>query len=162
MFDCSDYIDCPIGTLTIVSSSIGITNVHFGRKEFSTPNEENSVARELVMQCKLQLEEYFSNQRTIFSIPFDITGTSFQQMVWNALQEIPFGKISSYKAIAKIIGNEKACRAVGMANNRNPLPILIPCHRVIGLSGSMVGYAGDIWRKEWLLKHELTMVLKEL
>jgi methylated-DNA-[protein]-cysteine S-methyltransferase len=158
MFGCFDYIDSPIGILTIISSSKGITNVHFGRKEFSNRIDEKTIARELVIQCKIQLEEYFSNRRTTFTIPFEITGTLFQQKVWNALQEIPFGETRSYKEIARIIENEKACRAIGMANNRNPLPILIPCHRVVGVSGKMVGYAGDIWRKEWLLKHELAIV----
>ena len=102
----------------------------------------------------IQLDEYFEGKRSKFNIPLVLSGTVFQNAVWNALQQIPYGQTVSYKNIAQAIGNVKACRAVGMANNRNPLPIIIPCHRVIGQNGALVGYAGQIWRKEWLLKHE--------
>jgi len=102
----------------------------------------------------IQLDEYFEGKRSKFNIPLVLSGTVFQNAVWNALQQIPYGQTVSYKNIAQAIGNVKACRAVGMANNRNPLPIIIPCHRVIGQNGALVGYAGQIWRKVWLLKHE--------
>ena len=102
----------------------------------------------------LQLEEYFSGKRSSFSLPMAPVGTQFMQDVWQALVTIPYGEVRSYRDIAKAIGNPKACRAVGMANNRNPLPIIIPCHRVIGANGKLVGYAGGLDCKEKLLALE--------
>ncbi len=101
-----------------------------------------------------QLIEYFNGKRKTFDIPFKMHGTVFQQKVWNALCEIPYGETRSYKDIAKAVGNEKASRAIGMANNKNPIHIIIPCHRVIGTSGKLVGYAGGLPMKEFLLKME--------
>ncbi|MFI3214669.1 MAG: methylated-DNA--[protein]-cysteine S-methyltransferase [Eubacteriales bacterium] len=101
-----------------------------------------------------QLEEYFSGKRKTFDFPFELHGTDFQKRVWRALLDIHYGKTRSYKDIAIAIGNEKACRAVGMANNKNPLPIVVPCHRVIGTSGKMVGYAYGMPMKEFLLALE--------
>lgn len=151
----SELIDSPIGFLTIVASNKGIQKILFGDYCSNYQSELNcSLALSHISLCKLQLQEYFSGLRTDFSIPLDYSGTAFQIKVWNALQTIPFGETYSYKEIAIKIGNDKACRAVGMANNKNPLPIIIPCHRIIGVSGKMVGYAGEIWRKEWLFDFE--------
>ncbi len=98
--------------------------------------------------------EYLLGDRTEFSLPINMAGTPFQQSVWQALERIPYGETATYKQIAKNIGNEKACRAVGMANNKNPLPIIIPCHRIIGSNNSLVGYAGGLALKRKLLEIE--------
>ena len=101
-----------------------------------------------------QLTEYFAGQRQTFTLPLAATGTPFQQRVWAALRAIPYGQTRSYGQIAAAVGNPKACRAVGMANNRNPIMIIVPCHRVIGADGSLVGYAGGVHIKEYLLRLE--------
>jgi len=154
MHNIVDYIETPIGVLTISASDKGITSINFGRHEFSHYSGIKSEAKNHVEICTKQLSEYFSGERKMFSVPIDFNGTAFQEKVWSKLLEIPYGETISYKALASNIGNEKACRAVGMANNKNPLPILIPCHRVIGTSGKIIGYAGEFWRKEWLLENE--------
>lgn len=146
----------PIGNLCLSASNEGVCAVRFHDCQ-SEPND-NSVAEDAALahikNTIIQLDEYFEGKLSKFSLPLVLSGTTFQNAVWNALQQIPYGQTVSYKNIAQVIGNVKASRAVGMANNRNPLPIIIPCHRVIGQNGAMVGYAGQIWRKEWLLKHE--------
>lgn len=101
-----------------------------------------------------ELQEYFNHQRTSFTIPINPSGTAFQKKVWQALTTIPYGETRTYKEIAIQAGNEKACRAVGMANHNNPIAIIVPCHRVIGTSGKMVGYAGGLDKKETLLNLE--------
>jgi methylated-DNA-[protein]-cysteine S-methyltransferase len=101
-----------------------------------------------------QLDEYFAGQRIEFDLQVTQTGTSFQQTVWNELCNIPYGKTISYLELSKRIGNVKAIRAVGTANGTNHVSIIVPCHRVIGSNGSLVGYGGDLWRKKWLLEHE--------
>jgi methylated-DNA-[protein]-cysteine S-methyltransferase len=109
----------------------------------------------LLREAERQLRAYFAGELRQFDLPLDPQGTPFQQQVWAALREIPYGEVRSYGQIAAAIGNPKACRAVGMANHRNPLPILIPCHRVCGSDGSLTGYGGGIERKKWLLELEL-------
>ena len=109
---------------------------------------------QLIKRMAEEIEEYFAGKRRSFDIPLSMSGTDFQRSVWKALQTIPFGETRSYKDIATQIGNPKACRAVGMANNRNPVAIVVPCHRVIGQDGSMTGYAGGISVKEYLLDVE--------
>lgn len=101
-----------------------------------------------------QVDDYFSKRRKTFDMPIDLYGTSFQKKVWNQLQKIPYGKCYSYKQIAELIGNPRAVRAVGGANNQNPIAIVCPCHRVIGADGSLVGYGGGLDRKRYLLQHE--------
>lgn len=101
-----------------------------------------------------ELTEYFAGKRKSFDIPYKLDGTNFQKKVWNELTKIPYGETRTYKQIAQAIGNEKACRAVGMANNKNPLPIIVPCHRVIGSGGKLVGYGFGLEMKEALLKLE--------
>ena len=101
-----------------------------------------------------ELDLYFAGKLSTFKTPTVAKGTPFQEIVWSELQKLFAGSTIHYGAIAERIGNPKASRAVGLANNRNPLPILVPCHRVVGKNGSLVGYAGELWRKEWLLKHE--------
>ncbi len=109
---------------------------------------------ELIIELKSQLDEYFMGKRKYFDVPYRLEGTEFQKMVWNELSKIPYGESCSYKDIAIKIGNEKASRAVGMANNKNPLMIIIPCHRVIGSSKKLIGYAGGLEMKKYLLELE--------
>lgn len=108
----------------------------------------------LIKEAHLQFSEYLKGERKEFDIPFRMKGTKFQKQVWTALCEIPYGETRSYKQIAEAIGNPKAVRAVGMANNRNPLLVVVPCHRVIGANGQLVGYAGGLDKKEFLLRLE--------
>ena len=108
----------------------------------------------LLRQAAAELAAYFAGDLREFTVPLAPKGTPFQQKVWTALREIPYGETRSYKEIAAMVGNEKACRAVGMANNRNPLPIFIPCHRVVGTNGKLVGYAGGLDVKTFLLELE--------
>jgi methylated-DNA-[protein]-cysteine S-methyltransferase len=104
--------------------------------------------------ARTQLDEYFAGARLEFDLPLDAQGTPFQRRVWTALAEIPFGQTISYAELARRVGDVKAVRAVGAANGRNPIPIIVPCHRVIGANGSLVGFGGGLERKQWLLEHE--------
>lgn len=102
-----------------------------------------------------QLDEYFNGTRKVFDLPLDLSaGTAFRRRVWDALISVPYGETRSYKDIAADIGNERAVRAVGGANHNNPISIIVPCHRIIGADGSLTGYGGELWRKQWLLAHE--------
>ena len=109
---------------------------------------------ELLLCAQRQLNEYFSGSRKVFFLPLALTGTPFQRKVWQQLTQIPYGEVRSYGQIAQAVGNPKACRAVGAANHCNPIPILVPCHRVVGANGSLTGYAGGLWRKNLLLQLE--------
>ena len=144
----------PIGPLTLVEEDGALAAVHFHP---DLPRDAASFAlpsTPLLRQAAAELREYFAGQRRQFTVPLAPKGTPFQQKVWKALQEIPYGETRSYKEIAIAAGNEKACRAVGMANNRNPLPIFIPCHRGVGSNGKLVGYAGGLDVKTFLLELE--------
>ena len=142
----TSMIETPIGPLTICSDGTAIKALRFGIWE-ETDNPELP----LLKQCAQQLQEYFAGERRQFDLPLAPDGTPFQRSVWQALCQIPYGETRSYGEIAAQVGNPKAARAVGMANNRNPIPILIPCHRVIGASGKLIGYAGGLGVKETLL-----------
>lgn len=145
------FLETPIGTLKIIGDAEAIRWVAFTDEPArSTDGKLPSVVR----TCKYQLKEYFDGKRKSFEIALDTDGTDFQKNVWSLLQQIPFGKTSTYVELAEKIGDSKKMRAIGQANGKNPLAILIPCHRVIGSSGSLTGYAWGIERKEWLLKHE--------
>ena len=144
----------PIGPLTLVEEDGALAAVRFHP---DLPRDAASFAlpsTPLLRQAAAELREYFAGQRRQFTVPLAPKGTPFQQKVWKALQEIPYGETRSYKEIAIAVGNEKACRAVGLANNRNPLPIFIPCHRVVGSDGKLVGYAGGLDVKTFLLELE--------
>jgi methylated-DNA-[protein]-cysteine S-methyltransferase len=143
-------IDSPLGTIVICANDRAITAVSF---DDASATEATDTSPILEMAAK-QLSEYFANERTGFHLPLEPEGSKFQRSVWNTLLDIPFGKTESYLGVSKIIGDEKALRAVGLANGKNPIAIIIPCHRVIGSDGSLTGYAGGLWRKEWLLRHE--------
>lgn len=140
-----------IGILTMVCDENFLLAVYFG--SIQPENAEKKQTR-LIERTEKQLKEYLSGKRKVFDVPLNPQGTEFQKRVWKALTEIPYGETRSYKDIAVKIGNPKACRAVGMANNRNPISILIPCHRVIGARGSLVGYGGGLDKKVQLLELE--------
>ena len=137
--------------LTLVSSSTHLLKIEFGKVQITNGNEQHPP---IIVQTKQQLSEYFAGKRKRFSVKLNPAGTVFQQHVWQTLQTIPFGETTSYGDIATAIGNPKAARAIGMANNRNPIPIIIPCHRIIGRNGSLTGYAGGLPLKQALLTLE--------
>lgn len=147
-----DY-ESPIGVIEIVGTCEGVHSILFSDGE-EKENLIKTETPEVLIECYNQLDEYFKGKRREFSFTYQFNGTSFQQTVWNALTNVPYAKTVSYKDIATSIGNEKAIRAVGNANGKNKLSIVIPCHRIIGSSGKLTGYAGGLWRKEWLLQHE--------
>lgn len=130
------------------------TETHLINIQFTQPQKALLQTTELLSMATIQLDEYFQGKRTTFSLPFKLTGTPFQLAVWKELQNIPYGQTTSYKEIAQKINKPKAYRAVGMANNKNPLPIIIPCHRVIGSNGKLIGYAGGLKLKNYLLELE--------
>lgn len=148
--------DSPLGVLEISSTEDAITHVMFreANKKPSPKSEETQETSAVIEECIRQLDEYFAGKREVFDIKLSPKGTDFQQNVWHNLSKINFGKTISYLELSRWIGNEKAIRAVATANGNNPIGIIIPCHRVIGSDGTLVGYGGDLWRKEWLLKHE--------
>ena len=140
------------GGVTIVSDGRAILFLKVG--DIADPPGVGYKADALTDLAARQLDEYFKGKRQVFDVPLDPQGTKFQRSVWKALQEIPFGETKSYKQIALMINNPKACRAVGLANNRNPIWIMIPCHRVIGSDGSLTGYGGGLEMKQKLLELE--------
>jgi len=144
------YYKTPIGTAKIVGDYNGISVITVLDETVETSTNIPTVLQD----CVQQLDEYFKGERTTFSVRLNPTGTEFQKKVWNELAEIPYGKTRSYLEQSKKLGDVKAIRAVANANGKNPIWILIPCHRVIGSNGSLTGYAGRIWRKKWLLEHE--------
>ena len=137
-----------------ISLYLVATETHLINIQFTQPQKALLQTTELLSMATIQLDEYFQGKRTTFSLPFKLTGTPFQLAVWKELQNIPYGKTTSYKEIAQKINKPKACRAVGMANNKNPLPIIIPCHRVIGSNGKLIGSAGGLKLKNYLLELE--------
>lgn len=142
-------IHTPLGTVYIEGTAAGVRSIRIGNREDVPEN----VPPSLKPVCG-QLREYFAGERKRFDLPLDPEGTDFQQSVWKALGDIPFGKTISYMDLAKKLGDPKAIRAVAAANGKNPLWVVVPCHRVVGSDGSLTGYAGGIHRKKWLLNHE--------
>ena len=141
-------IDSPIGTLGLCAREGHLVRIVFGGVQ-ATDYIDN-----VLLETKRQLEEYFAGERREFDVPVDMEGTVFQKKVWRALIEIPYGEVRSYSEIAEKIGSPKAVRAVGMANHVNPIPVIVPCHRVVGKNGSLTGYAGGLEMKKWLLEME--------
>jgi methylated-DNA-[protein]-cysteine S-methyltransferase len=146
------YYDFPIGKIGIVEEKDAITHIFFGDKLgiLNVTEKETPIVKEAARQ----LADYFARKRKDFDLPLALNGTPFQLKVWQALTTIPYGETRSYKQIAEQIGNSKACRAVGLANNRNPISIVVPCHRVIGANGKLVGYGGGLDVKKYLLELE--------
>lgn len=143
------HIKTPLGIAKIIGDENGISVISILNEGEVSPNIP------IVLQEAItQLNEYFEENRIIFTFKMNPSGTEFQQKVWKGLLEIPFGKTMSYLELSKRLGDVKAIRAVASANGKNPLWIVVPCHRVIGSDGSLTGYAGGLWRKKWLLEHE--------
>lgn len=143
----------PIGVIEIMGSEDGVNSILFVERD-EVVNVVGDETTKVVADCFNQLDEYFKGERHVFTFPYHFEGTEFQKTVWNALTTISYANTGSYKDIAVSINNEKAVRAVGTANGKNKLSIVIPCHRIIGANGNLTGYAGGLWRKEWLLEHE--------
>jgi len=150
-------LSTPIGALLVGASRDGVVAVHFeGRWDESIPRERPTNRRALGMlrwACE-ELDAYFAGALRAFRVPCMASGTAFQRHVWDALREIPFGSVTSYRDIARRIGNPRSVRAVGAANGANPIPVIVPCHRVIGSDGTLTGFGGGLERKQWLLEHE--------
>lgn len=143
-------ISSPLGFIKINGDENGISTVIILNSE----EKETIVIPEVLQECVYQLNDYFDGKRTEFDLNLNPEGTEFQQRVWNELQKISYGKTISYLELSKQLGDVKAIRAVANANGKNPLWIIVPCHRVIGSDGNLTGYAGGLYRKQWLLEHE--------
>ncbi len=151
------WLESPLGALLLTGDGRSLTGLYLkGQKHFpkQTADWHESVQAEPFSQVEEQLAEYFTHQRQRFDLPVVACGTDFQKQVWQLLSQIPFGETVSYGALAQQLGQPTASRAVGAANGRNPVSIVVPCHRVIAASGKLTGYAGGIDRKRWLLEHE--------
>jgi len=156
------HVDSPIGRLLLKSDGVALTGLYMDVPDSGVPavaapgapGWTHDADAGPLPQVARQLEEYFSGKRRVFDLPLRLEGTLFQQRVWAALTEIPYGATWSYGQLARRIDNPNASRAVGLANGRNPISILVPCHRVIGADGSLTGYGGGVERKRWLLAHE--------
>ena len=146
----SAFIKTPLGIAKIEGDENGLTSITV----FDSEEQVSDIIHELLEDAVYQLQEYFEGSRTEFSLALNPEGTDFQIKVWQALQQIPYGKTVSYLDLSKSLGDVKVIRAVAAANGRNPLWIVVPCHRVIGSDGSLTGYAGGLHRKKWLLEHE--------
>lgn len=144
------FLETPIGTLAITGNAEGVTSVSF----VDSPPTSQPVIEPILIRAREQLEEYFAGERTAFDLPFSPRGTDFQRQVWQALASIPYGETRSYGEIAAGLGRPGGARAVGAACGKNPLWILIPCHRAVGKDGTLTGYAGGLPRKDYLLRLE--------
>lgn len=151
----STRLSTPIGELVLVASDTALTAVHFPTSRHGPPPPVGTEREnEVLARAKQQLEEYFAGTRTAFDLPLAAEGSAFERRVWDLLRTIPYGTTTSYGALARRLGDVKATRAVGAANGRNPIPIIVPCHRVVGARGELTGFGGGLERKRWLLEHE--------
>lgn len=148
------YYPSPIGLMEVTGNENGIATLYFIEDKTDYPTKIHASLKE----CIYQLDEYFTGIRKEFGLKLNPQGSEFQKKVWNKLLEVPFGKTNSYLGISEKLGDTNASRAVGSANGKNPICIVIPCHRVIGKGGKLVGYSGELWRKEWLLNHERSIL----
>lgn len=155
------YMDSPVGALKLVAHDQALVAVMWDNEDHKRVRLAELIEdrqHPMLHKVKQQLEEYFAGQRQQFDLPLDFQGTAFQQQVWQALLSIPYGETRTYKEIAVQLGNEKAVRAVGAANGKNPISIIAPCHRVIGSSGTLVGFAGGLDKKQILLSLEQSQI----
>lgn len=152
------FINTPVGSCLIEADENGVTKIWV----LDEPAEPSAVIPSELQEAVQQLREYFDGSRNSFTIRLNPQGTEFQKKVWASLLEIPHGKTMSYHELSVKLGDVKAIRAVAAANGKNPLWIVVPCHRVIGSNGSLTGYAGGLWRKKWLLEHETPPVQQSL
>lgn len=150
------WLDTPLGPMLLTADGDALTRVSMGASPEAVKAgwERASSGPSVLAEACGQLGEYFAGTRTTFDLPLAPAGTPFQQRVWEALRAIPFGETATYLAVARTLGDPLATRAVGAANGRNPLGIVVPCHRIVGADGSLTGYAGGLDRKRWLLRHE--------
>ena len=144
------YYQSPVGWLEITADDSSLISISFKREEGESTEDSSSVLQETTKQ----LNEYFEGTRTSFQLKVAPAGTDFQQKIWQLVTKVPFGETASYLDIALQSGSEKNTRAVGLANGKNPIPIIVPCHRIIGTNGKLTGYAGGLDKKRWLLLHE--------
>lgn len=157
MLAASTRLSTPIGELVLVASDTALTAVHFPTSRHGPPSPLSGGAErgnEVLVRTREQLEEYFAGARTAFDLPLAAEGSAFERRVWDLLRTIPYGTTTSYAVLARRLGDAKATRAVGAANGRNPIPIIVPCHRVVGARGELTGFGGGLERKRWLLEHE--------
>nr|WP_040455755.1 methylated-DNA--[protein]-cysteine S-methyltransferase [Kribbella catacumbae] len=155
-------IESPLGSLTLVAADTGeLAGLYMEQQRHRPPQEIFGLRDDSILpEVEQQLKEYFAGERTTFDVPLKLTGTPFQQRVWEALQDIPYGEVTTYGQLAATLGLVPgASRAVGLANGKNPVSIIVPCHRVIGSTGSLTGYGGGLDRKQRLLDHERSDVL---
>ena len=152
----------PVGELTFTGTAEGLAGLWFDTDRHQHDRSAWQRDDALFAEARRQLEEYFAGMRQVFDLKLAAQGTAFQQQVWAALRTIPYGETRSYGEQARSIQNEKAVRAVGLANGKNPIGIIVPCHRVIGANGSLTGYVGGLERKQWLLAHEAKGRSKDL
>ena len=149
------YFESPIGTIEIRGTDAGVSGLDFVKTKASrrggTP--KGGLPAPLA-EALVELDEYFRGKRRVFTVKLDLGGTAFQRQVWRKLLAVEFGRTTTYKALAEAVCRPASTRAVGGANHRNPVSIIVPCHRVVGSDGSLTGYGGGLWRKEWLLRHE--------
>ncbi len=143
------YFKSPIGLVEIGGTASEVTSLNFVESK-----REKTESHPLLDRAVKQIAEYFEGNRRVFDLPISFSGTDFQERVWQQLLKVPFGKTASYQDIARGVGNTLAVRAVGAANGKNPISLIVPCHRIIGSNRTLIGYGGGLWRKEWLLKHE--------
>ncbi len=149
------YFESEIGLIEICARDESLVSLFFVEER----REEETADSQVIADCRQQLREYFDKQRTDFDLPLMPEGTRFQREVWSALLAIPFGRTQSYLDIAMQLGDRRKIRAVGRANGQNPISLIVPCHRVIGSNGKLIGYGGGLWRKEWLLRHEGALLI---
>jgi len=144
------YIKTPLGVCEIIGSVQGVSKISI----LDDKIEASEIIPDYLQKCVNQLQGYFKGDRKAFELQLNYNGTDFQKSVWKSLSEIPYGHTTTYLRQARLLGDEKAIRAVATANGKNPFWIVLPCHRVVGSDGSLTGYAGGLWRKKWLLEHE--------
>lgn len=152
------FFNSPIGVLILTSDTHAIRALQFGSEDKLTDFKIGD-SPAVLQQAHHQLRQYFLNERRSFSLPLDPSGTDFQQKVWNEIQKIPYGKTTTYSDLSIRLGKPAAVRAIGRANGQNPIPLIIPCHRIIGSNQKLTGYSGGIARKQWLLRHEGALLL---
>jgi methylated-DNA-[protein]-cysteine S-methyltransferase len=148
------YMESPLGELQLCASEEALLSMLFVRTERNTIEKKPAAINPIIRKTEKELGLFFEGKLKEFTVPLSFSGSDFQNRVWKELTHIPFGKTISYLDLAKRLGDEKCIRAAASANGKNPFAIIVPCHRVIGSNGSLTGYGGDLWRKQWLLDHE--------
>jgi methylated-DNA-[protein]-cysteine S-methyltransferase len=158
----------PVGELLLTASDAALTGVYFSTSRRGPPPAHHAdwieadgqgPASALLARARQQLTEYFDGTRTSFDLPLEALGSAFEHRVWNALRTIPYGTTTSYGDLARRLGDPKGSRAIGAANGKNPIPIIVPCHRVVGANGDLTGFGGGLERKRWLLEHEGALLI---